>query len=30
MSPSDGVNLGRPYISLFELQVVHRYIFIVV
>jgi len=30
MSPSDGVDLDRPYNSLFEFQVVHRYVFIVV
>jgi len=30
MSPSDVVDLGRPCNSLFEFQVVHRYVFIVV
>jgi len=30
MSPSDADDLGRPCNSLFELQVVHRYVFIVV
>jgi len=30
MSPSDAVNLGRPCTSLFEFQVVHRYVFVVV
>jgi len=30
MSPSDAVDLGRPCNSLFEFQVVHRYVFIVV
>jgi len=30
MSPSDAVDLGYPYNSLFEFQVVHRYVFIVV
>jgi len=30
MSPSNAVDLGRPYNSLFEFQVVHRYFFIVV
>jgi len=30
MSPSDADDLGRPRNSLFEFQVVHRYVFIVV
>jgi len=30
ISPSDAIHLGRPCNSLFELQVVHRYVFIVV
>jgi len=30
ISPSDAVDLGRPCNSLFEFQVVHRYVFIVV
>jgi len=30
MSLSDAVDLGRPCNSLFEFQVVHRYVFIVV
>jgi len=30
MSPSDAVDLGRPCHSLFEFQVVHRYVFTVV
>jgi len=30
MSPSNAVDLDRPYNSLFEFQVVHRYFFIVV
>jgi len=30
MSPSDAVDLGRPWNSLFEFQVVHRYVFTVV
>ena len=30
MSPSDAVVLGRPCNSLFEFQVVHRYVFIVI
>jgi len=30
MSPSDGVDLGRPCNSLFEFEVVHRYVFRVV
>jgi len=30
MSPSDADDLGRPCNSLFEFQVVHRYVFIVV
>jgi len=30
MSPSDAVDLGRPCNSLFEFQVVHRYVGIVV
>jgi len=30
MSPSDAVDLGRPCNNLFEIQVVHRYVFIVV
>jgi len=30
MSPSDAVDLGRPCNSLFEFQVVHRYVFTVV
>jgi len=30
MSPSDAVDLGRPCNRLFEFQVVHRYVFIVV
>jgi len=30
MSPSDGGDLGRPCNSLFEFQVVHRYVFMVV
>ena len=29
-SPSDADDLGRPYNSLFEFQVVHQYVFIVV
>jgi len=29
MSPSDADDLGRPYNSLFESQVIHRYVFIV-
>jgi len=30
MCPSDAVDLGRPCNSLFEFQVVYRYVFIVV
>jgi len=30
MSPGDAVDLGRPCNSLFEFQVFHRYVFIVV
>jgi len=30
MSPCDAVDLGRPCNSLFEFQVAHRYVFIVV
>jgi len=30
MSPSGAVDLGRPCNGLFEFQVVHRYVFIVV
>jgi len=30
MSPRDAVDLGRPCKSLFEFQVTHRYVFIVV
>jgi len=30
MSPSDAVDLGRPCNSLFESQVVHRYVLMVV
>jgi len=30
VSPSDAVNLGRPCNSLFEFQVVNRYVFMVV
>jgi len=30
MSPSDAVDPGRPCNNLFEFQVVHRYVFIVV
>ena len=30
ISPSDADELGRPCNSLFEFQVVHRYVFIVV
>jgi len=30
MSPSNAVDLGRPYNSLFEFQVAHRYGFTVV
>jgi len=30
MSPSDAVDLGRSCNSLFEFQVVHRYVFIAV
>jgi len=30
MSPSNAVDLGRPCNSLFEFQVVHRYVFTVV
>jgi len=30
VSPSDAVDLGRPCHSLFDFQVVHRYVFIVV
>jgi len=29
-NPSDADNLGRPCDSLFEFQVVHRYVFVVV
>jgi len=30
MSPSDAVDLGRPYNRLFEFQVIHRYVFTLV
>ena len=30
MSPSDAIKLARPCNSLFEFQVVHRYVFIVI
>jgi len=29
MSPSDAIDLGRPCKSLFEFQVIHRYVFTV-